>query len=79
MTEDNIESLWRKVMNSSADNCPMEFARALAMHAEKAEREACAELMERQHAWISNVAAAALIRTCSIATPNFYRTRSNRE
>jgi len=27
-----------------------------------AEREACAELMERQHTWITNVAAANLIR-----------------
>jgi len=33
MTEDNIESLWRKVMNSSADNCPMKFAKALAAQA----------------------------------------------
>ena len=27
-----------------------------------AEREACAELMERQHTWLTNVAASALIR-----------------
>ena len=27
-----------------------------------AEREACAELMEQQHTWITNVAASALIR-----------------
>ena len=26
------------------------------------EREACAELMEQQHTWISNVAASAAIR-----------------
>jgi hypothetical protein len=26
MHEDNIESLWRKVMHTSADNCSMEFA-----------------------------------------------------
>lgn len=26
------------------------------------EREACAELMEQQHTWITNVAASALIR-----------------
>ena len=29
MTDDNIESLWRHVMRSSADNCPMSFARAM--------------------------------------------------
>lgn len=31
----------------------------------KAEREACAELMERQHAWITNTAAANAIRARS--------------
>lgn len=30
--------------------------------ARAAEREACAELMERQHAWITNTAAANAIR-----------------
>ena len=30
-----------------------------------AEREACAELMERQHAWITNTAAANAIRARS--------------
>ncbi len=29
LTEDNIESLWRKVTNTSADHCPMEFVKAL--------------------------------------------------
>ena len=29
MTEDNIESIWRKVMNTSADHCPMMFAKML--------------------------------------------------
>jgi len=32
-----------------------------------AEREACAELMERQHAWITNTAAANAIRARSNA------------
>jgi phosphatidylserine decarboxylase len=32
-----------------------------------AEREACAELMERQHAWITNTAAANAIRARSTA------------
>jgi len=35
-----------------------EFGLAL----QEAQREHLAELMERQHAWISNVAAASLIR-----------------
>jgi hypothetical protein len=39
MHEDNIESLWRKVMYTSADNCPMEFAKALAERAALAERD----------------------------------------
>lgn len=30
-----------------------------------AEREVCAELMERQHAWITNVAPSAIIRARS--------------
>lgn len=30
-----------------------------------AEREECAALMEKQHSWISNVAASAAIRACS--------------
>jgi hypothetical protein len=29
MTDDNIESIWRQTMRSSADNAPMAFARAL--------------------------------------------------
>ena len=35
--------------------------------ATKAEREACAELLEQQHTWISNVAAANLVRERSNA------------
>jgi hypothetical protein len=34
------------------------FAALVAAH----DREACAELMEQQHKWISNVAASAAIR-----------------
>mgnify|MGYP006895931120 FL=1 len=39
MHEDNIEILWRRIMHTSADNCPMEFAKALAERAALAERE----------------------------------------
>ena len=39
MHQDNIESLWRKVTNTSADNCPMEFAKALVTSAVLSERE----------------------------------------
>lgn len=46
MHEDSIESLWRKVMNSSADRCPMEFAKALVARSAHAEREACAKVCE---------------------------------
>ena len=35
---------------------------AAVAEAVAAEREACAELMERQHTWLTNVAASALIR-----------------
>ena len=35
---------------------------AAVAEAVAAEREACAELMEQQHTWITNVAASALIR-----------------
>jgi hypothetical protein len=49
MTEDNIESLWRKVMNSSADNCPMEFAKAVAAMGIQQEREACAKVCEETY------------------------------
>ena len=36
--------------------------RAVVAEAVAAERMACAELMERQHTWLTNVAASALIR-----------------
>ena len=36
--------------------------RHLVARAVEAEREACAELMGRQHTWISSVAASAAIR-----------------
>ena len=36
--------------------------RSAVSEAAAAEREACAELMEQQHTWITNVAASALIR-----------------
>lgn len=39
MNDDNIEMLWRKTMNSSADRAPMEFARALIATAVADERE----------------------------------------
>ena len=39
-----------------------EALRAVVADAVAAERMACAELMERQHTWITNVAASALIR-----------------
>ena len=35
---------------------------AAVAEAVAAEREACAELMEQQHTWITNVAASAIIR-----------------
>jgi len=38
------------------------FAVSIAEQAEHAQREELAELMERQHTWISNTAAANLIR-----------------
>jgi hypothetical protein len=38
------------------------FAVSIAEHAEQEQREELAQMMERQHAWISNVAAANLIR-----------------
>lgn len=38
--------------------------------ATEAEREACAELLEQQHTWISNVAAANLVRARSNAEVN---------
>lgn len=50
MHEDNIESLWRKVMNTSADNCPMAFAKALVERAVLAEREACANVCKERAA-----------------------------
>ena len=39
-----------------------EALRSAVADAVAAERMACAELMERQHTWITNVAASALIR-----------------
>lgn len=43
MTDDNIESIWRQTMRSSADNAPMVFARALVA----AERERWREITRR--------------------------------
>ena len=40
----------------------MKTVQAAVAEAVAAEREACAELMEQQHTWITNVAASALIR-----------------
>ena len=50
----------------SATNCLPELERFAALVA-AAEREDCAELMERQHAWITNTAAANAIRARSRA------------
>lgn len=47
------------------ENQPTQFGTATQEYREqeiKDEREACAELMERQHTWITNVAASAAIR-----------------
>ena len=38
------------------------FAVSIAEHAEREQREELAELMERQHNWLTNTAAANLIR-----------------
>ena len=43
-----------------------DFAQAVAQKAVEAEREACAEQMEKQHAWITNIAASKLIRNRGI-------------
>lgn len=39
-----------------------EMLKRLAVLVAAAEREACAELLERQHTWVSNAAASAIIR-----------------
>lgn len=49
---------WAADVSLKWDDFFVRFAALVAA----AEREACAELMERQHTWISNVAASAAIR-----------------
>jgi hypothetical protein len=70
MTRDEIKYLLEKVgfgfskhigttyPAGELENILYRFAALVAAH----EREVCAELMEQQHTWISNVAASAAIR-----------------
>ena len=53
------KKLQAEIARLTAEN---EALRAVVAEAVAAEREACAELMEQQHTWITNVAASALIR-----------------
>ena len=56
---------WRAIFTHSAKDAAEESWNA----ATEAAREACSELLEQQHAWISNVAAANIVRGRSNATP----------
>jgi len=53
----------RTVKNADAWSKTALFTADQVAEAVRAEREACAELMEAQHTWITNVAASALIRS----------------
>ena len=53
------KKLQAEIARLTAEN---EALRSAVSDAVAAEREACAELMEQQHTWITNVAASALIR-----------------
>ena len=53
------KKLQAEIARLTAEN---EALKAVVSDAVTAEREACAELMEQQHTWITNVAASALIR-----------------
>ena len=59
LTAEN-EALKSKLARSGLER--HKAVRAAVAEAVAAEREACAELMEQQHTWITNVAASALIR-----------------
>ena len=56
---DELDRQYVEIVRLTAEN---EALKAAVSDAVAAEREACAELMERQHTWITNVAASALIR-----------------
>ena len=56
---DELDRQLAEIVRLTAEN---EALRAVVADAVAAEREACAELMERQHTWLTNVAASALIR-----------------
>ena len=64
-------AIWKRRALEAEEKLRAEIARLTAENeavqdavsdAVAAEREACAELMEQQHTWITNVAASALIR-----------------
>ena len=56
---DELDRQHAEIARLTAEN---EALKAAVSDAVAAEREACAELMEQQHTWITNVAASALIR-----------------
>ena len=56
---DELERQHAEIERLTAEN---EAVQDAVSDAVAAEREACAELMEQQHTWITNVAASALIR-----------------
>jgi hypothetical protein len=53
----------RTVKNADAWSKTALFTADQVAEAVRAEREACADLMEAQHTWITNVAASTLIRS----------------
>ncbi len=58
-SEDELRYQHAEIARLTAENRAL---RSAVSEAVAAEREACAELMEQQHTWITNVAASALIR-----------------
>ncbi len=54
-----------KIVAAAERKASAEHYLAVMRKAIEEEREACAELMERQHAWITNTAAANAIRARS--------------
>lgn len=51
------------------NNMKLREAEARAVQARSDAIEECAQLMEKQHAWISNIASARVIRAALLATP----------
>lgn len=60
--KDTVAELRRQHAEIERLTAENEALRSAVADAVAAERMACAELMERQHTWITNVAASALIR-----------------